>query len=118
MLLHLIRNAVDHGIEFPLERSVIGKPRHGTVDIKASEANGKLVIEVCDDGRGITYKDKIFEAGFSTAPFVTDMSGRGIGLDTVLDAVNAAGGTINVESKPGHGCKFEVILPLGDRDAD
>jgi signal transduction histidine kinase len=117
ILLHLVRNAVDHGIEFPLERAVTGKPQVGAVNITAREENGKLVIEVCDDGRGISYKENIFEAGFSTAPFVTDISGRGIGLDTVLGAVNAAGGTINVESKPGHGCRFEASLPLGDRNA-
>jgi chemotaxis protein histidine kinase CheA len=112
ILLHLVRNAVDHGIEFPLERAVLEKPAAGTVEISTAVVSGGLKIKVCDDGRGIEDKGNIFAAGYSTAPFVTELSGRGIGLDAVVDAVHNAKGTIKVESVPGHGASFEIFLPL------
>lgn len=112
LLLHLVRNAVDHGIEFPLERAVLGKPANGTVEIKINTFGNALLIEVCDDGRGIRDEDKIFSAGYSSAPFVTGLSGRGVGLDAVSDAVQKIDGTIEVETKPGHGAKFKISLPL------
>ena len=100
-LMHLVRNAVDHGIE-----------TQGHVTIAAGEAS----ITVTDDGRGIdpSILDRIFEPGFSTAPEVTAISGRGVGLDVVKTAIEDLGGTINVSSKPGKGARFEIVLPNTD----
>lgn len=100
-LMHLVRNAVDHGIE-----------TQGHVTIAAGEAS----ITVTDDGRGIdpSILDRIFEPGFSTAPEVTAISGRGVGLDVVKTAIEELGGTINVSSKPGKGARFEIVLPITD----
>ncbi len=100
-LMHLVRNAVDHGIE-----------TQGHVTIAAGEAS----ITVTDDGRGIdpSILDRIFEPGFSTAPEVTAISGRGVGLDVVKTAIEELGGTINVSSKPGKGARFEIVLPNTD----
>ncbi len=112
ILLHLVRNAVDHGIEFPLERAARQKPLRGTVEINISVKEGDLTIEVCDDGQGSDGGDRIFAAGYSTAPFVTEFSGRGIGLDAVLETVNQAGGTIRLKTEPGRGMSFEINLPL------
>jgi chemotaxis protein histidine kinase CheA len=111
ILLHLVRNAVDHGVEFPLERDVLQKPVRSNIEIGLKIENETFSINVCDDGRGIEDPDQIFNAGFSTAPFLSEFSGRGIGLDVVSDIVNKAGGTINIESKRGNGCKFEISLP-------
>jgi two-component system, chemotaxis family, sensor kinase CheA len=112
---HLLRNAVDHGIEFPLERRALGKPPHGTVEISVTKNDDELVLSVCDDGRGMESAGEIFDSGYTTAPFVSEVSGRGVGLDAVRDAVHAAGGIIKVDSKPGHGARFEVDLPLNER---
>lgn len=112
ILLHLVRNAVDHGIEFPLERAARQKPSRGTVEINISVKENDLTIEVCDDGRGSDGGDHIFAAGYSTAPFITEFSGRGIGLDAVLETVDQAGGTIRLKTKPGRGMSFEINLPL------
>jgi two-component system chemotaxis sensor kinase CheA len=97
-LMHLVRNAVDHGIE-----------TKGHVAIEATETR----MTVSDDGRGIdpSIREKIFEPGFSTAPEVTRISGRGVGLDVVKTAIDQLGGTITVASEPGKGSRFEIILP-------
>jgi anti-sigma regulatory factor (Ser/Thr protein kinase) len=112
---HLLRNAVDHGIEFSLERRALGKPLYGTIEISVKRTDDELVLSVCDDGRGMESAAEIFDSGYTTAPFVSEVSGRGIGLDAVRDAVHAAGGIIKVDSKPGHGARFEVDLPFIER---
>lgn len=100
-LLHLVRNAVDHGIE-----------SRGKVVIEVQDVNGRTTIRVTDDGRGIdpSMINRIFDPGFSTAPHVSEISGRGVGLDAVKSAVEAAGGSIRVTSEPGHGSTFEISL--------
>ena len=95
-LMHLVRNAVDHGIETT-----------GHVAIEATATR----VRVADDGRGIDQIDQIFEPGFSTAPEITTVSGRGVGLDVVKTAVEQLGGTITVSSEPGKGSTFEIFLP-------
>ena len=135
-LVHLIRNAVDHGIEPPEERERNGKPREGTLMFKAYHSGGNVVVEISDDGRGLD-RDKIiqkaitkgrvqsgqsmsdseiinliFEPGFSTADKVTDISGRGVGLDVVRKAVDTLRGRVDVSSEFGKGCTFSVRLPL------
>lgn len=137
-LIHLIRNAVDHGIEPPQERTAIGKPPAGVIDLKAYHDGDNVVIEVSDDGRGID-SDKvlqraiqqnlvsreeaenlspqeimqfIFEAGFSTAEKVTDISGRGVGMDVVKTKIESMGGTVDVDTSPNRGTRFIIRLPL------
>ena len=134
-LTHLVRNSGDHGIEMPQERLAKGKPEHGTITLSASHQGGSIVIEVRDDGRGLS-RDKllrkarergmeapdqmsdaevwmlIFEPGFSTAKVVTDVSGRGVGLDVVRRNIAALNGTVEVDSCEGHGMKVSVRLPL------
>jgi two-component system, chemotaxis family, sensor kinase CheA len=137
-LLHLIRNAVDHGIEPPGERGGAGKPPTGTLKLRACHENNNIVISVEDDGRGISV-DRIKESalakglidsveaqaltdqeafqlvflpGFSTSREVTETSGRGIGLDVVKKAVVALNGTIAIASAPGRGTCFTISLPL------
>lgn len=102
-LLHLVRNAVDHGIE-----------SRGKVVIEAQNLGDKVRITVTDDGRGIAPSmiDRIFDPGFSTATGVSEISGRGVGLDAVKTAVEAAGGSVSVTSQPAHGTTFEISLPL------
>ena len=134
-LTHLVRNSIDHGIEQPEARSDAGKPAAGTVTLKAAQQGGSIVIEVIDDGKGldrarILAKAKergmavdeamsdhevwqiIFEAGFSTADAVTDVSGRGVGMDVVKRNIHALGGTVEIESRQGVGTRFIVRLPL------
>jgi len=135
-LIHMVRNAVDHGIEAPGEREKLGKPRSGLIGVKAFHSGGNVVVELSDDGRGLD-RDKviqtalatgliesdkgltevdvynlIFEPGFSTAAEVTDVSGRGVGLDVVKRNVEALRGRIEITSTPGNGCKFSLRLPL------
>ena len=135
-LVHLVRNAVDHGIEPPEERERNGKPREGTLLLKAYHSGGNVVVEISDDGRGLD-RDKIiekaiakgliqsgqsmpdseiinliFQPGFSTADKVTDISGRGVGLDVVRKAVEILKGRVDVSSELGKGCIFSVRLPL------
>ena len=135
-LVHLVRNAVDHGIEPPEERARNGKPRTGTLLLKAYHSGGSVVVEMSDDGRGLD-RDKIvqkavstgliesgkgmsdsevhnliFRPGFSTADKVTDISGRGVGLDVVREAVDTLRGRVDVSSEFGRGCTFSVRLPL------
>lgn len=137
-LMHLIRNAVDHGIEMPDERVKAGKPRTGAINIRALQIAGNIVIEVSDDGKGLdmeTIKQTavkrnicrqdelasmtpcqtealIFKSGFSTSAFITDVSGRGVGLDVVRINVERLKGTIELENNPGKGCGFRLKLPI------
>jgi len=135
-LIHLVRNAVDHGIEPPEERERKEKPKVGTLLLKAYHSGGNVVIEISDDGRGLDRDkiiqkaitkglsnsgksvseneviDLIFQPGFSTADKVTDISGRGVGLDVVRKAVETLRGRIDVSSEFGKGCTFSVRLPL------
>jgi two-component system chemotaxis sensor kinase CheA len=135
-LTHLIRNAVDHGVDTPEERRKTGKPEQGTVRLQAFHQGGNVVIEVADDGRGLnTEKIRqkaveqglisatdvlsdeqihmlIFQAGFSTAAVITDVSGRGVGMDVVRKNVEALKGTITIHSEKGKGTTFRIKLPL------
>jgi len=135
-LVHMIRNAVDHGIEPPEVREQKGKPRSGKVSLSAYHAGGNVVIELRDDGkgldrdkivrkaieRGLIESDKgmsdheiynlIFAPGFSTADKVTDVSGRGVGMDVVRRNVEALRGRVEIASEPGQGCTFSLRLPL------
>jgi two-component system, chemotaxis family, sensor kinase CheA len=135
-LIHLLRNAVDHGIETTEARTQSGKSRHGTVRIEAVSEGGQSRIRVTDDGRGIdplsiskaasrlgiSEDDSaldldrsvrlIFRPGFTTLESVTDVSGRGVGLDVVETAVEQVGGELRVSSKPGVGTTFEIRLPV------
>ncbi len=112
-LLHLVRNAVDHGIEQPEERTKRGKPSRGRIVIEAKTHETHTNISVSDDGRGIDSEnvDLIFDPGFSTASQVTDISGRGVGLDAVRAEIESAVGSVNVISQPGQGATFEIRLP-------
>ncbi len=137
-LSHLVRNAADHGIESPAERQAAGKPEQGHIRLNACHQGNQVVIEVADDGRGIDpgrvlaralergvltpeqagrlssdeILDLIFEPGFSTAEQVTDISGRGVGLDVVRSAVQKLKGTVSLETHPGRGTRFQIKLPL------
>jgi two-component system chemotaxis sensor kinase CheA len=135
-LVHLVRNAMDHGLEPPSERLAAGKPPEGTVCLEASHQAGNVVIRVQDDGRGLNYPrilakaierglapadarpsdaqiaEFIFEPGFSTADAVTDVSGRGVGMDVVRRNMEALGGRISLRSTPGQGSIVEIFLPL------
>ena len=135
-LVHLVRNSIDHGIEMPEERVANGKPEVGTVNLNAYHQGGNIVIEVADDGAGLNREailnkavqqglveegeditdseiyDLLFRAGFSTAKEVTDVSGRGVGMDVVRKNVRTLGGNVEVSSTPGEGSTFTVRLPL------
>jgi two-component system chemotaxis sensor kinase CheA len=135
-LTHLIRNAIDHGLETPEERVAAGKPEEGLLRVAAEHRSGRIVITVADDGRGIdrervrakaiergiiapdaTMSDDdvdnlIFAPGFSTAEKVSNISGRGVGMDVVRRSVQALGGRIGVESRFGKGTSFSLSLPL------
>jgi two-component system chemotaxis sensor kinase CheA len=134
-LTHLVRNSLDHGIEAPEVREAAGKPRKGTLTLKASHQGGKIVIEVMDDGaglnrarilakareRGLPVSDAmgdaevwqlIFAPGFSTAEAVTEVSGRGVGMDVVKRNIEALGGRVELESSPGFGTRVVISLPL------
>lgn len=135
-LTHLVRNAIDHGIEPAEQRLAAGKPAEGQLSLNAYHDSGMIVIEVTDDGRGLNtqrIREKaierglldpqaslsdadihmlIFAAGFSTADAVSDLSGRGVGMDVVRSAIDALRGSIEIESQPGLGCTFRVRLPL------
>lgn len=135
-LVHLVRNSIDHGIEMPEERVANGKPEVGTVNLNAYHQGGNIVIEVADDGAGLNREailnkavqqglveegedipdseiyDLLFRAGFSTAKEVTDVSGRGVGMDVVRKNVRTLGGNVEVSSAPGQGSTFTVRLPL------
>lgn len=134
-LTHLVRNSVDHGIEMPEERLAAGKSEHGTLTLAASHQGGSIVIEVRDDGRGMNREkilkkarergmdvsdsmpdqdvwQLIFAPGFSTADVVTDVSGRGVGMDVVKRNIAALGGSVEIESNQGKGMRVAVRLPL------
>jgi two-component system chemotaxis sensor kinase CheA len=104
-LMHILRNAIGHGIETPEQRAQAGKPRSGTIRIKASQTPAGIVIEVGDDGRGLA-------SGFSTTSFITDISGRGVGLDVVRNNVERLKGTLQIESAPGKGLTLRALLPV------
>jgi two-component system, chemotaxis family, sensor kinase CheA len=137
-LTHLVRNAVSHGIESPEERVRLGKPARGVVRLNAYHQGNQVIVEVSDDGRGIdaqkirakavqlgmtTAEDAarlseaeavqfIFKPGFSTAEQVTEVSGRGVGMDVVQSVLQRLKATISVETRPGHGATFRLKLPL------
>jgi two-component system chemotaxis sensor kinase CheA len=135
-LTHMIRNAIDHGLESPEVRRSVGKPEEGTVKLQALHRSGRIVIEVSDDGAGINRAkvresavakglvspdtvlsdeetdNLIFLPGFSTADKVSDISGRGVGMDVVKRSIQALGGRIAIASRPGKGSTFTLSLPL------
>ena len=135
-MVHMIRNAVDHGIETPDEREKTGKKRKGTIHLRAYHRAGCIIIEIDDDGRGldkeriiekantknlITHESKltdseiynlIFQPGFSTAKTVTDISGRGVGMDVVKKAIEKLRGRVEINSRPGQGSTFMISMPL------
>jgi two-component system, chemotaxis family, sensor kinase CheA len=135
-LLHLVRNAIDHGIEPPQERERLGKPAAGRLQIRASHQGKRFVIEVEDDGRGLSgalIRRKaeerglvgpdavleeqdvfglLFRPGFSTRDSVTEISGRGVGLDIVRGQVVKLGGAIEIATRPGQGTHFTIVLPV------
>ncbi len=134
-LTHLVRNSCDHGIELPAERVAKGKPEQGTITLSASHQGGSIVIEVRDDGKGLSREkllkkarekgidapdsmtdqevwSLIFAPGFSTAEVVTDVSGRGVGMDVVKKNITSLGGTVEIDSAEGYGMSVKVRLPL------
>ncbi|MEW5886230.1 MAG: chemotaxis protein CheW [Pseudomonadota bacterium] len=134
-LTHLIRNSCDHGIELPHERVARGKPETGTITLSAAHQGGSILIEVRDDGKGLSRSkliDKarakgipapddmsdqevwqlIFAPGFSTAEVVTDVSGRGVGMDVVMKNIASLGGSVELDSSEGFGMSVKVRLPL------
>lgn len=137
-LVHLIRNAMDHGIETPEERLENGKPEEGTVTLSAYHSGNNVFIELEDDGAGVSRErvlrkaiangivleedaavmtdrqvaELILASGFSTAETISDVSGRGVGLDVVRNTIESLGGAITIESKEGQGSLFQVQLPL------
>ncbi|MDX8385632.1 MAG: chemotaxis protein CheW [Gallionella sp.] len=134
-LTHLVRNSLDHGIELPEERIAKGKDPQGTLVLQAAHQGGGIIIEVSDDGAGLDRemilakaKDKgmsvsdgmsdsevwqlIYAPGFSTASEITDVSGRGVGMDVVKKNIESIGGRVEVTSRKGLGCKVSIRLPL------
>jgi two-component system chemotaxis sensor kinase CheA len=137
-LVHLVRNAVDHGLESPEEREASGKPRHGTISLAASQAGGSVIIEVRDDGRGIDPAaigrkaaslglidapaaseidvraaiELLFAPGFTTSEITSDISGRGVGMDAVRAKIRQLGGEVLIDSEPGVGTAAQIRLPL------
>ncbi|MBA2367884.1 MAG: chemotaxis protein CheA [Candidatus Protochlamydia sp.] len=137
-LTHLLRNAIDHGIELPKERIQAGKPFEGLISLKAYHTEGLLGITITDDGRGIDVEnirkkivekgladndaakqyseseviDFLFMPGFSTSKEITELSGRGVGLDIVRSAVLEMGGVVRISLNPGRGVAFDLLLPL------
>ena len=135
-IVHMLRNSMDHGLEMPDDRDASGKPRIGKVRLKACHQAGQIAIEISDDGRGLN-KEKIlakavsrgliesgetlsdadtyqliFEPGFSTADKVTDVSGRGVGMDVVRQHISRLRGSVEIDSEPGRGTRFLLRLPL------
>ena len=121
---HLLSNAVAHGIEPPAERERSGKPALGRVELRGDQRGSQVAIEVRDDGRGVARElltradndaalaDTLAQAGFSTAEEVTEVSGRGVGLDAVKSHVESLGGELEVHSEPGQGTAVTMLLPL------
>ncbi|MBY0457935.1 MAG: chemotaxis protein CheA, partial [Gemmataceae bacterium] len=135
-LMHMVRNAIDHGLESPADRVAVGKPQAGKLGLRAYHQGGNIYIELSDDGKGLD-RDRIlkkavekgivadgakltdaevhaliFEPGFSTAAAVTDVSGRGVGMDVVRRNVEALHGSIHIRTVPGKGTTFTIRLPL------
>lgn len=133
-LLHLVRNAVDHGVDSAEERLAAGKPLQATVRLHAMQLGSEVIITITDDGRGIDVErvraeagrrgtdvssmsdeeavNLIFRSGLSTAEFVSDISGRGVGLDVVRANVEAVRGRIEIRTEPGRGSEFRVVVPI------
>jgi two-component system, chemotaxis family, sensor kinase CheA len=137
-LVHLLRNALDHGVEMPADRELAGKPHKGRICLSATQRGERIVISVSDDGRGMDPEilrrkavekgvidaaqaarltenecyELIFRPGFSTAATVSDISGRGVGMDVVKTRVAELGGTLQVHSRWGHGSELELTVPL------
>jgi two-component system chemotaxis sensor kinase CheA len=137
-LVHLIRNSIDHGLETPEERRAAGKAEHGTVRLEALQEGDRIVIRITDDGRGISLEkvkakalarglvtpqelstwgrreiiNLIFQPGFSTAEKVSDLSGRGVGMDVVRTNISRINGTVEVDTDEGHGSTVTIKLPL------
>ena len=133
---HLLRNSVVHGIEAPAQRSAVGKDPTGTITVRVSQVGNEVGVEVRDDGAGLdlprilaqartlglvaidaspddaALANLIFQAGFSTADRITDLAGRGVGMDVVRTDINAMGGRIETASAPGQGASFRLVLPL------
>jgi two-component system chemotaxis sensor kinase CheA len=136
--MHIIRNSLDHGVEMPADRLAAGKSETGTVTIGAEQSNGQMIISVVDDGRGIDLDrvvsksiekgiitensalqmsdgEKallIFEAGLSTADKITDISGRGVGMDVVKTNITKLGGILKIDTEKGKGTTLTIMLPL------
>lgn len=137
-LMHMVRNGIDHGIETPAEREAVGKPAQATLSLRAVQRNSRVVVEIADDGRGISteavrakavrggligeedshalspdvLRDFIFASGFSTAESITETSGRGVGMDVVRTAITRLGGSIAIRTAEGEGTAFAIDLPL------
>lgn len=135
-LTHMIRNSCDHGIETPEDRAAAGKPAEGVIHVSADQRGGRIVIEITDDGRGINREkvmkkaiekklvapdavlsneeidNLIFLPGFSTADTVSNISGRGVGMDVVRQNIQSLGGRVHIQSRPGQGSSFILTLPL------
>jgi two-component system chemotaxis sensor kinase CheA len=137
-LVHLVRNSIDHGLETPEERRSAGKPEHGTVRLEALQEGDRIVIRISDDGRGISLEKVkakalarglvtpqelstwgrreiihlIFQPGFSTAECVSDLSGRGVGMDVVRTNISRINGTVEVDTEEGRGSTVTITLPL------
>jgi len=137
-LVHLVRNSVDHGIEMPAEREAAGKPRQGTVILSAEQEGDHILLTIGDDGKGMKHEDLrkkavskgimdedaaarldvtdcynlIFLPGFSTKDEISDVSGRGVGMDVVKTRINHLNGIINIDSKPGKGTTITIKVPL------
>jgi len=135
-MVHMIRNSVDHGLETPEERHKKNKPPVGTITLTANHKSGTIIIEISDDGSGLD-RDKIvskavlsgmiqpddslsdseidqliLNPGFSTSESVTDISGRGVGMDVVVTSIENLRGSLDIQSRPGRGSKFIITLPL------
>ncbi|HZX81476.1 MAG TPA: chemotaxis protein CheW, partial [Lysobacter sp.] len=134
-LVHLVRNAIDHGLEMPGERTAAGKDETGTITLTAQHQGGHILIQISDDGRGMNRErilakarenglavpenptdsqvwDLVFAPGFSTAEAVSDLSGRGVGMDVVKKNIVSLGGAVEVESRAGRGSTISIRLPL------
>jgi two-component system chemotaxis sensor kinase CheA len=134
-LVHLVRNSIDHGLESPTDRRAAGKDETGTISLNAQHQGGHIVIEITDDGRGLDRErilrkaaerglpigdnptdaqvwDLVFHPGFSTAEQLTDLSGRGVGMDVVKKNIAALGGQVEIRSKKGTGTTVSIRLPL------
>ncbi|HKR77030.1 MAG TPA: chemotaxis protein CheA [Rhodanobacter sp.] len=135
-MVHLVRNAIDHGLEMPEQRRAAGKPEAGTLTLDAHHEGGNIIVRISDDGAGLNHErirakaverglvspdqplsedeiaELIFQPGFSTAAQATDLSGRGVGMDVVRRNVRDLGGSVGVKSVPGKGSVFTIALPL------